>query len=85
MARLVDALGRLNGRIQHLCGWAAKAVALNLAERGLDGPEPVSLPRYLAVLATRPVDRRRRFEGLGRHFEVPQVLLDLVVAARGLR
>ena len=51
------------------------------ARRGLDGPEPVSLPRYLAVRATRPVDHRRRFEGLARHFEVPEVLLDLVVAA----
>ena len=81
IARFVDAVGRLNGRMEHLRGWAAKAVALNLAERGLDGPEPVSLPRYLAVLAARPVDRRRRFEGLGRHFEVPEGLLDLVVAA----
>ena len=79
IARFVDALGRLNGRMQHLCGWAGKAVALNLAERGLDGPEPVSLPRYLAALATRPVNHRRRFEGLDRHFDVPEVLLDLVV------
>jgi hypothetical protein len=70
----------MTGRMDHLRVWAKEAVALNLAERGLDGPGPVSLPRYLAALAARPVDRRRRFEGLGRHYEVPETLLDLVVA-----
>jgi hypothetical protein len=85
IAQFADAVKRLGGRIERLSGWATKVVGLNLAERGLDGPEPVSLPRYLAALATPPVDRRRRFEGLGRHFEVPEALLELVLvlAARG--
>ena len=81
IARFVDDLGRLNGRIDHLATWAAKVVALNLGERALDGAEPVQLPRYMAVLSARPVDRRRRFQGLGRHFGVPEALLALVVAA----
>ncbi len=80
IARFVEALGRLNGRIEHLAAWAAQAVTLNLRERALAGVDPVPLPRYASALSMRPVDRRRRFEGLGRHFGVPEALLEPVLA-----
>jgi hypothetical protein len=80
IARFVDAVGRLTGRMAHLDAWAAQAVALNLGERALAAADPVPLSRYVAALSAQPVDRRRRFEGLGRHFGVPEALLAPVVA-----
>jgi hypothetical protein len=80
IARFVDALGRLTGRMAHVAAWAATAVSMNLVERGLAGMDLVPLPRYVSALSLRPVDRRRRFEGLGRHFGVPEALLEPVVA-----
>ena len=44
IARFVDALGRLTGRMAHLAAWAAQAVALNLGERGLAGGGPGAAP-----------------------------------------
>jgi hypothetical protein len=80
IARFVDALGRLTGRMEHLAAWAARAVALNLRERALAVADPVPLPRYVAALSALPVDRWRRVQGLGRHFGVPEALLELVLA-----
>jgi hypothetical protein len=83
IARFVDALRQFTGRMAHVDAWAARAVAMNLVERGLAGPDPVPLPRYVSALSRRPVDRRRRFEGLGRHFGVPEALIEPVVATWG--
>ncbi len=82
IARFLEAFQRLGGRMDRLIVWAARAVALNLTERGLEGGDPVSLPRYLSALAAQPVDRWARFRGLCGHFSVPDEIVAFVAVER---
>lgn len=53
IARFVDAIGRLTGRMSHMAVWAARAVAMNLRRAGRDGPGGPLTLSVSALPATR--------------------------------